>query len=508
MFKKNSFIGNIALVSGFSLLTKVIGFLREVLIARIYGRNWITDAFFLSQNMPSLIFPAVCDSFAVAFTSIYKKKRKKRKIFFTYSIIFLGFISLCLTIISIILIPKIIFLLTPGFDEKTTILAVKLSTISMSYFTIIMLNTIFIALLNSEKKFLKSQLSWLFYNSLIVIIMLFFSESNIYYLTFSYFLSNFLQLFYLIYMVKFSFLFPNEKFLFIRIFKSKSILRMLRLAIPIMIGNSIHQLQNIIDKTIVSYGKEGSLSSLSYSISINSITIGLIIFSIITVFYPDLLDTLKKKNYIELEKKIELSINLLTIIILPITIYTYYYSENIVRAIYGKGNFDLVSIKETSKFLKYYSLGYLFIGTKEMLIKIFYGLENSKIPMINSIISISLNIFLSISISSYIGVYGVALGTSIATLVSSAILIFYLQKYYSYVKIKFNFFDFFKNVMSIGISLYIIYEYKVDIFEENYFLKTFVEATSFFLIYILILFIFGHSIFKNILKKSLSNDVD
>ena len=67
------------LVSAISLMGKVFGFVRDAVIAAFYGASWQTDAFFFAQSMPSIIFPAVCNSISTAFLSVYVSKSVENK---------------------------------------------------------------------------------------------------------------------------------------------------------------------------------------------------------------------------------------------------------------------------------------------------------------------------------------------------------------------------------------------------------------------------------------------
>lgn len=500
--KSKKLLKNMILVSSISLLTKFLGFFREILIARMYGASWITDAFFLSQNMPGLIFPSVCDSFATSFISINAgiKSWGKKKIFLIKSSVFLFGLGLILTLVSLLILPIIIRILGPGFDRQTLDLSIYLSRISMSYFVVLILNTLLIAYLNALEKFYLSQISWIFYNIVLLAVIMGYSSRNIVYLSFCYFVSNIFQMFFLLYMTSF---FKNMMIFRKKvkeILKDKNIKKMWKLTIPILIGNSVYQLQNIVDKMIVSYGVSGNLSELSYSISINNITIGLVIGSLVTVIYPMLAIHIAECNSNALREKLTLGLDILALLVIPISFFVYKYNFEIVNAIYKSHKFTYEGLQNISLFLKYYSISYIFIGIKEIFIKLFYAKQNSKIPMYNSIISVFFNIFFSLCLVKKIGVYGVALGTSISSIISTLILGYFVKRFIE--KINFKKLNFLKISICILISDLCLQKL-INPFEIN-FMCVLLKSIIFLVVYILMMFILGYSFLGEYRKKVLS----
>lgn len=496
MLKDFKILKSIFLVSSISFFTKYIGFFREIIIAKYYGANWVTDAFFLAQNMPGLIFPSICDSFGTSFISVYLNLDKKieKKKFLLKSLMFLILLSIFLTLLAFIILPVIVKILAPGFPMKTLKLSIILSRISMSYFSILMINTILISYLNAREKFSLSQVSWLIYNFILLLSIVIFPKDKITYLCFSYFISNFIQM---IFLIKNSIKkFFNKKVFYTisHTLYDNNIKKLIRLTIPIILGNSFYQIQNIVDKILVTYGTEGYLSALSYTFSINNIVFGLCISSIMTVIYPMIT---KENNKIIKLKKIENIIKILLTFILPISIFTYFYANEIVKIIYFRGLFDENAIFKTSLFLKYYSIGYIFIALKELFVKIFYSLGNSKTPMKNTIISIIVNILSSIVLVMKIGVYGIAIGTVIASIISSLMLFLDFKLYFPNFCFKKQLIIFIKNILSAFISFYFFnilflekIKFKIDI------INLFIKGILFLSFYIIILICLNY-----ILKK-------
>ena len=115
-------------------------------------------------------------------------------------------------------------------------------------------------------------------------------------------------------------------------------------------------------------------------------------------------------------------------LVIPSTLIFIYFAEPLVRLIFGRGAFSQQAIIMTSNVLQFYSIGLIGFGLREVLTRVFYSLHDSKTPMKNGIIGVSLNIMLSLILSRYLGVAGLALGTSISGLCTAGLMIISLKR--------------------------------------------------------------------------------
>lgn len=415
------------IVAAIAFFSKVIGFFREVLIASFYGANSQMDAYFLAHSMPSMIFPAVCNSFSTAFLSMYVKKNsidgeKSSGKFAFNSLVFSLFLALILSILGWLSMPYIVVLFAPGFDESTKKLAIKLSRLIISSFIFTMSQYMFTAILNSKKIFYAAQISGIIYNCFIIIVTVLLGKNQsveILTLTvvFGLILQNVILLFFII---------KKGNLMRDNFVINKDIKGILDLAIPILLGNSIVQINNIVDKMIASNIAEGAISAISYSNSINSIVISIIITSLSTVLYPSLVEAFAKDEK-QFNNIVHRNLRLLILVIIPISIITSIYAKDIVIVLYGRGNFSEDAVLLTTDALFFYSFGYIFMAVREIIIRAFYAMGDSKTPMVNGTIAVFLNIIFSIIFSKYLGVGGIALASSFANLLSSIILFYRLK---------------------------------------------------------------------------------
>lgn len=427
--KNNDIFKASIIVTLIIILGKIFGFARDAVIAAFYGANWQTDAFFFAQSMPSMIFPAVCNSLSTAFISLYvshsiENGEKAGECFASRMLISTIGIAALLSILSIFFAPWIVPILSPGFTAIQTRLAIHLTRLTMGAFVLTMIHYMLSAILNSKKLFYGSQIAALGYNLTVIIITMGFGRGqSMDTLTLTVIFGHFIQVIMLI-----CFAWKNFSFTFhVNPFHSDTKL-LITLAVPILFGNSIVQINNIVDKIIASFLESGAVSALSYSSSLNRFVTGVFITTLSTVIYPSLTASYANNNIRKFNSELLNSLSLLPIVILPISIITTIYATDIVLIVYERGSFDINATKLTSSALTFYAGMYVFSSIQEVIIRAFYALKDTKTPMVNAAIAVVANSIISIIFSKIIGIGGIALGTTISTALASVILWFSLKR--------------------------------------------------------------------------------
>ena len=203
---------------------------------------------------------------------------------------------------------------------------------------------------------------------------------------------------------------------------------MAKIAIPIIIGVSVNQINVLVDRSLASNLAVGGISALNYANKLNGFVQGIFVISISTAMYPMISKMAAKKDMKGLELSIIEAINTISILVIPATIGAMVFSKEIVSLLFGRGAFDPKALSMTSTALFFYAIGMIGFGLREVLSRAFYSLKDSKTPMINGVVAVSTNIVLNIILSKFLGVGGLALATSISALLSSTLLTLALRK--------------------------------------------------------------------------------
>ena len=185
---------------------------------------------------------------------------------------------------------------------------------------------------------------------------------------------------------------------FIVNFKDENIKRMLILALPIIFGVAVNQINILIDQNLASFISVKGISVLTYSLRLYEFVWGIMIVSITTAIYPTL-SRLAIESTIKFKVQITKTISTILYLVIPSTIGIMLFSKEIVTLIYKRGKFDESDVILVSGALFYYASGLIGLGIRDVLSSSFYALKLTKIPLINSIQMVVLNVVASIILS-------------------------------------------------------------------------------------------------------------
>lgn len=414
----------------FSMLSKVLGFLRDYMTAIKFGTTMEADAYLMASNIPNILFViigvAITTTFIPIYNEIKQNKTKKELIeFYSNVLSILVIISFALTILAEIFTPILVKIIAPGFYGDKLQLTILLTRILSS---VIILNTViymFNSILQCEGNFFAPASIGIPYNIILIIYYIFFSDKYGV-IGISIFVSIALVLQIIIlynYLKK-----VNFKYKFIINWKDKNLKRMLILLLPVCIGTGMTQLNGIFNGIFSSSLDSGSVAAMNYALKLNTLISDIIIMSIITVAYQNMTQIAAVNNNKELENESNKNIIIMFIVLIPIILVSFILGEYIVRILFERGAFDSNSTYLTASAFRYYSIGLFGIAINNLLTRVCYSIKDTKTPMIASIISIIINIILGFIFVKELGIKGIAIASTIGVIVSAIILYNRLRK--------------------------------------------------------------------------------
>lgn len=412
-----------------TFFSKIIGFGRDVVLSYFFGASSISDAYLISLTVPSVIFGLIGIGIVTAYipmqSRVLEESGELAGSRFTSN-----FTNIILIIITVILIIGMIFtepivkLFAIGFTGETLNLTIDFTKISLfgMYFTALI--SIFSGYLQIKNNYTVPALIGFPLNVIVIISIIVASQGSYNVLAIGTLIATASQFLLMIPFIK------KEKFKysFVVDFKDNRIVKTLYIALPVIIGTSVNQINILVDRTIASSLSVGGISALNYANRLNLFIQGLFVTSIITAMYPMISSYASKQNYNGIKKTLGESINIITILVLPITIGTLLFSQEVIIMLFGRGAFDTGAIQMTSTALYFYAFGMMGVGLREVLARGFYSMQNTKTPMMNAAIGMIINIVLNIVLSRYMGIGGLALATSIAATFTTVLLFFSLRK--------------------------------------------------------------------------------
>ncbi|MBL7053963.1 murein biosynthesis integral membrane protein MurJ [Patescibacteria group bacterium] len=420
IFKKQNIAQATILISIFLFLTKIIGYFREILIAKYFGTSSQTDAFLVALMIPLSIMGLISGGLGTLIIPIYLKKTKenleKAKIFIN-QIFFIWIIITSILCFGIYLFtPFFVKLFAYGFDKERFNLTIKLTKylIPMGFMTVFI--GFFTGIFQAKKQFLYPILIGFIGNIIIVLSLILFTNNiGINSWVYGVLLSSCFSFLLL-------FLFLYKKWNFFKKFnlkkwQKKEIKNFLIILLPLILISGLNTLNQLIDKIIASTLSVGSIAILNFAQRIYTIPLGLLMIPLTIAIFPTFssmaINSNKKKDYSKILKK---AINFSWSIIIPISVIMIVLAEPITKFLFQRGAFTNTSTQLTYPTVIMYLIGLFAISANYFLTKIFYSFKNTKTPLILSAIIISINIVANIILSKILGVKGIALATSIASI--------------------------------------------------------------------------------------------
>ena len=456
--------------SFFTLISRITGYFRDVLIAIYLGSGPIADAFFVAFRIPNTFRRLFSEgTFNAAFVPSYSSQLaiKKKAKYFANTIFNILLISLLFLVFLVeIFMPGFVFIIAPGFEKNIDKLdlTITLTRITFPFLLFVSLSSFFSAILNSHNKFAAASASPIILNIFLIITLSlsnYLNDQLVFYLSFAVSLAGLFQLLFLIYFVKKYFI-PSLSFKFNINDKVKLFFKKL---LPSIFSSGVTQI-NILIGTIIASFQASAVSYLYYADRIYQINLAVAGIAIGTVILPSLSKYIQSKD----KKKITFiqnkSLELSLFLSLPATAALLIASEQITSSLFGYGSFDELSVKNSSLALFYFALGLPAFSLIKVFSSFLFARHNTIVPFYFSIISVLINVAISLYYFKDIGFIIIPIATSISSWTNAFILFLYLN-YKKYFFLKFRLIaSILKITLVTAISSYIFY-YLIGTFSNN-----------------------------------------
>ena len=493
----------------FTLISRLLGYVRDVLIAIFLGTSIFADVFFVAFRLPNTFRRLFAEgTFNAAFIPSYAGELIKNKIGadnFAKSIFSLLFIILLfLVLIAEIFMPQLIFLIAPGFynDPEKLKLAIELSRITFPFLFFISLASFLGAILNSYNKFAVTAAAPIILN-IILIASLFFSQwlniSNVLILSYAVSLSGFLQLLVLLFYVRKNF----KPILNIKIKIDKKIKLFFRKLIPSIFSSGVTQI-NILVGTIIASFQAGAVSYLYYADRVYQINLAIAGIAVGTVMLPELSKNIQRNNFKKIINLQNRALELCLFLSIPAGVALVLASEQIITSLFGYGSFDNTSVINTALALTFFAFGVPAFAILKILSNLFFARNDTKTPFYLSVVSVVLNIIISLTLFNRLGFVIIPIATSFSSWINVLMHFYFIKKrnLHSFdAKFIYKFPRIVLSVVVMGVILYLLldlFSAKFDYNESWKFIYLFIIVITSLLSYFLTSNFSGAFKFKDI----------
>ncbi|EKD32980.1 MAG: hypothetical protein ACD_76C00106G0021 [uncultured bacterium] len=422
--KSSTITGAAAVVGFFSLISRLVGLLRDRFIAGQFGAGDVLDIYFSAFKIPDAIFNlliigSLSASFIPLFTKYYSTKQSDAWILANniLNFILLPLIALCF--IGILFANPLAELVAPGFDsQKQDGVALFMRIMFVSNF-LMGISSVFGGILQSAKMFLLYSFAPIFYNAGIIIGALFFTEIfGPVGLAFGVVLGALLHLIVQIagsYHLGYSYIPVLNA-------KSKEVRAILALTGPRVLGLAITHLNFFIMTIIASTLSSGNVTILQFAFNINALPIGVFAIAYAIAAFPTLSEHASNNDKNAFTASFSSSVRNMLFFLIPCTVLFLLLRIQIVRVVVGAGAFDWPETVATAEALAFFALSFFAQGLVYLLVRAFLSLNDTISPLVIGIASLVVNIFASLHLSKTLGVAGLAAGFTISSLVQFTLL--------------------------------------------------------------------------------------
>lgn len=428
---ENTRVTNAAgIVGSATLLSRIFGFLRDVVIAGYFGAGLGSDAFFVAFRIPNLLRRLFAEgslsiAFIPVFTEYLTNKGKDEAFKLAGSaILLLSIILTILALVGILLSPLIVRIIAPGFagsPEKLS-LTITLTRIMFPYIFFIGMVALCMGILNVLGHFAAPALAPVFLNLAMIGGVFFISphlSEPITGLAIGVIIGGILQL-----LLQIPFIIRKGVFFWkkTRIYHA-GLKKVGLLMLPTIFGAAVYQINILVGTLLASLLPEGSVSYLYYADRLVQFPLGIFAIAMATAVLPSLSRQAAAEDFTGVRETFAHAMNLVFFITIPSMVGLIILREPIISLLFKRGAFDAETTRLTAVALLYYGMGLWAFSAVRIVVSTFYALQDTKTPVRMAVVSVIANIILGVLLMGPMGHGGLALSTSLASMLNLVLLI-------------------------------------------------------------------------------------
>ncbi|SFD86269.1 putative peptidoglycan lipid II flippase [Lentibacillus persicus] len=420
------FLKLLGAVTIINIFARLFGFARELTIGYQYGTSYQADGIITAFTIPNFLYVVLGGAITTAFISVYSKLDRTVKHDFVQTLM----TFLCLTVGT----TTILFMIFPGFwmklffsgmSEDALTLTTHLFLVTAPATLFLVVSMVLSGLHNVHENYRYSSFAALIFNG----VYLFIGVSLTPILKeYSYALGATLGALFmfllLIYQIKKQQIVPLR----FKIVKHPELKRLVKLAMPLILGGATLQFYLIIQRIFAAGLDDGAIAAINYASKMTQFPQGVLMTSVTTIVYPMLAKSAADGDFQQINQAYKKGFRMLTLLLIPASIFIFFYAEDVITFIFQYGNFSQESTNVTYPLLQVFSLSIFSLALNTYVTRFFYALERTLLPNILSIISVfGINIaVISLFIDQW-GAFAIAIGTVVSTIINMLLLILFAK---------------------------------------------------------------------------------
>ena len=423
----------LATVSGMTLLSRILGFVRDFVIARAFGAGLATDAFFVAFKLPNLLRRMFAEgAFSQAFVPILGEYKNKRSTEDTRTLVdhvasLLSIALFAITAIGIAAAPLLVWVSAPGFsaDAGKFELTVTLTRITFPYIFFMSLVALAGGLFNSWSRFALPAFTPVLLNISFIAMALFaapYFDPPVLALAWAVFIGGLLQMAIQIPALKKIAMLPRPTLNWRAAWADPGVRRIATLMGPALIGVSVSQVSLLINTIFASFLATGSVSWLYYADRLMEFPSGMLGAALGTILLPSLSRYHASENHVEYSKLLDWGLRLTLLLAAPAAVGLAILAVPLIATLFFHGAFAAEDVFRTREALVAYTVGLTGLILVKVLAPGFYARQNVKTPVRIALISLAATQLMNLAFIGWIGHAGLALSIGLAACLNAGML--------------------------------------------------------------------------------------
>lgn len=423
------------------LCSRVLGLVREMVIASLFGASRNLDAFLTAFRAPNMLRDLFAEgALSTAFVTTFSKKitaegdqsawALANKVA-TLTTVFMS----AVTLLGVVLAPGLIGVLAPGFDPEKAHLTIVLTQVMFPFILLVSLAALAMGMLNAKNVFGVPAMASSFFNlgSIVGGVLLAwwmdptFGPRALIGLSLGTLIGGLLQLVVQVpALLKVGFKLRADFH-----WRDEGVRKVLQLMGPAVIAASAVQVNVLINSGFASYLQDGAVSWLNIAFRLMQLPLGIFGVAVATVTLPLISRSAAKGDMVEFSGALAHALRLVMLLTIPSAIGLIILAEPIISLIYQHGRFTAAATEQTAAALRFYAIGLVGYSSVKVLAPAFYALDRRNLPMFVSIFSIALNFGLNWLLTFHMGLghRGLALSTSVIAITNFLLLYAMMRRY-------------------------------------------------------------------------------
>ncbi len=410
-------------------VSKAGGFIREIIMASYYGTDAAMDAYNSAYSLyyvPVLLFNSCITSTLIpTYVRMQQEKGLEQANRFGSNVLNLfALAAMAVSVVMFLFAEPIVRITNGGYGLEKQLLTAQLLKIMLPSLVFLVSSIVLSSILNARERYLAAQLTGFPITiALIATTVGFSAQYGIKALAWGVFISGILQV-----VILLPSLWKTFSYKLHFDVKDKDFQHLLILACPAVLSMAVNELNHLIDRFLATGLGDGVVAGMNFAYKLITFLQGVLLVPLTTIMFSKMSQQAAKDDTKGIAKMVMNCIEVVAMVILPITAICVVMSGDVIRAAYMRGQFDAQSVAITTGPFLFYVIGLIGFGVRDMLNRAFHSIQDTKTPMSNSMITMVLNVILNITLVRVMGANGLALATSLSGLIGAGMMFVRLRR--------------------------------------------------------------------------------